>query len=279
MQSEIRKTQQWGNVLWLSHGDVEIGVALDFGIRIVHLACKGMENLYYVQPNDLSDNFVKDGWRVYGGHRLWMAPESLDSYCPDNNPVKYQLEENGVLITQQPDPALKICKSIRITCLDDGGIALDHTIENLSSETIVGASWGVNTLDGGGVARINFSCGTKGGFNPKRTVSLWSDTNLHDKRVKFDREYLVATHMADVPEYFKIGLYVQPGEAILTNKGQKMTISFDVAPMDACIDGGCNFELYLCSKFMELETLGVRTEIAPGKTAQHREIWHLEKLS
>lgn len=277
MQKEIRKTEQWGNVLWLTHGEMEIGVALDFGIRIVHLALKGMENLYYVQPNDLSDNFTKGDWRVYGGHRLWMAPESLDSYCPDNNPVEYTLEDQSVLITQQPDPALKIRKSIRITCLEDGGVALDHTIENLSQETIVGASWGVNTLDGGGTATINFSCGVKGGFNPKRTVSLWSDTNLHDARIKFGRDSLTATHMADVPEYFKIGLYVQPGEAVLYNKGQKMTIGFDVAPMADCIDGGCNFELYLCTKFMELETLGVQTEMAPGQTASHRETWHLEK--
>lgn len=277
MKSEIRNTQQWGRVLWLQNDALEIGVALDFGIRIVHLSCLGMENLYYVQPNDLSDNFTKGEWRVYGGHRLWMAPESLDSYCPDNAPVDYELEENGVLITQRPDPALQIRKQIRITFLEDGGVCLDHAIENLSDAVITGASWGVNTLDGGGVAKINFSCGERGGFNPKRTVSLWSDTNLHDKRVKFDRGALTATHMADVTEYFKIGLYVQPGEAVLTNKGQQFTISFDVAPMDACIDGGCNFELYMCSRFMELEVLGVKAEIAPGKTATHQEIWHLQK--
>lgn len=277
MQSDIRKTEQWGDVLWLQNDVLEIGVALEFGIRIVHLSCKGMENLYYVQPNDLSDNFTKGDWRVYGGHRLWMAPESLDSYCPDNAPISYELEENSVLLTQAVDPALQIRKRIRITFLEDGGVALDHSIENLSDETITGASWGVNTLDGGGVATINFSCGVKGGFNPKRTVSLWSDTNLHDARIKFDRDSLTATHMADVPEYFKIGLYVQPGEAVLKNKGQQMTINFAVAPMDDCIDGGCNFELYLCSKFMELETLGVKTQIAPGATAQHREIWHLQK--
>lgn len=276
MQHDIRKTEQWGNVLWLEHGDVEIGVALEFGIRIVHLSLKGMENLYYVQPNDLSDNFTKGDWRVYGGHRLWMAPESLESYCPDNNPVDYKMEENSVLITQQPDPALQIRKSIRITCLEDGTVALDHEIENLSQETILGASWGVNTLAGGGVAKINF-VGERG-FNPKRTVSLWGLTNLHDPRIHFESDRVIATHMADVPEYFKIGLYVQPGEAVLENKGQKMTIRFDVAPMDDCIDGGCNFELFLCTKFMELETLGVKTQIAPGKTAGHREIWQLEKL-
>lgn len=274
MKSEIRNTQQWGNVLWLEHDAVEIGVALEFGIRIVHLSCKGMENLYYVQPNDLSDNFVKDGWRVYGGHRLWMAPECEESYCPSENaPISYTMLPDGVLLEQATEPLLQIGKRLRITCLEDGGVALDHEIINCSSETITGASWGVNTLDGGGVAEINFN-GARG-YNPKRVVSLWGLTDLHDPRIKFHKDHVTATHMAEVTDYFKIGLYVQPGEATLINKGQKMTISFDVAPMEDCIDGGCNFELYLCSRFMELETLGTKTEILPGKTAEHREIWHL----
>lgn len=278
MNYEIRKTQQWGNILWMENGAVEIGVALEFGIRIVHLSYKGMENLYYVQPNDLSDNFIKGDWRVRGGHRLWLAPESLESYCPDNSPVAYRIEENSAVITQKEDPWLHIGKELRISFLDDGGVRLDHKITNLSDQTVTGASWGVNTLDGGGVAKINFSCGTKGGFNPKRTVSLWSDTNLHDARIRFDRDSLTATHMADVPEYFKIGLYVNPGQAVLQNKGQQLTITFDAAPMDCYIDGGCNFELYLCSRFMELETLGVRTEILPGESASHWEVWHLTNL-
>lgn len=276
MQSKIRKTEQWGDVLWLEHGDAEIGVALEFGIRIVHLSVKGMDNLYYVQPNDLSDNFTSGDWRVYGGHRLWMAPESELSYCPDNNPVSYKLEHDGVLITQQPDPALQIRKSIRITGLPDGTIALDHRIENLSDKTVTGASWGVNTLDGGGVAEINFN--GERGYNPRRVVSLWGYTDLHDPRIQFTKTRVIATHMADITDYFKIGLYVQPGEAVFTNKGQQMTINFEVAPMADCIDGGCNFELYMCTRFMELETLGVKTEIAPGKSAEHREIWHLQRV-
>lgn len=276
MQREIRKTQQWGNVLWLQNAGIEIGVALDFGIRIVHLSCEGMENLYYVQPNDLSDNFTKDDWRVYGGHRLWMAPESEDSYCPDNAPVEYVLEDNGVLITQQPDPVLQIRKRIRITFLDDGGVQLDHSIENLSEEIVTGASWGVNTLDGGGTARICFT--GERGYNPKRVVSLWGLTDLHDPRVKFQKDSVTATHMADITDYFKIGLYVTPGKAVLTNKGQELTITFVAEPMAAYMDGGCNFELYMCSRFMELETLGVKTEMAPGEAATHTEVWHLKKI-
>ncbi|MBR5529668.1 MAG: hypothetical protein IKU57_04250 [Oscillospiraceae bacterium] len=278
MQSEIRNTEQWGKVLWLQNAGVEIGVALDFGIRIVHLSCEGMENLYYVQPNDLSDNFVQqNGWRVYGGHRLWLAPECADSYCPSEQaPIRYTVLENGVILQQDTEPLLQISKRLQITFLEDGNVALDHEITNCSDKTITGASWGVNTLDGGGQAKIAFP--GQRGFNPKRVVSVWGLTNLHDPRIQFEKDSVTATHMAEVTDYFKIGLYANPGEAVLKNKGQELTITFDAQPLECYMDNGCNFELYLCSRFMELETLGTRTVMQPGESASHREVWHLKKL-
>lgn len=277
MRYEIRNTPQWGKVLWLINAGVEIGVALDFGIRVVHLSCEGMENLYYAQPTDRSDTFTTEkGWILYGGHRMWLAPESNDSYYPDNDPVSYTVLDDGVLIRQQEDPWKKEKKRLQIRFLEDGGVELLHSFQNTSEETVVGASWGINTLAGGGTAKISFA--GERGFNPKRVVSLWGHTDLHDPRVKFSKDSVTATHMADIPDYFKIGLYVTPGEAVLTNKGQKLTITFDAAPMEAYMDGGCNFELYMCSRFMELETLGVRTDIHPGECASHREVWHLKKI-
>ena len=275
MNSEIRITTQWGKVLWLWDEHAEVGVALEFGIRVVHLSCPGMENLYYVQPADLSDNFITEkGWRLYGGHRMWLAPESADSYYPDNDPVSYTVEGNSVLVTQNPDPWLQLRKSLRIT-FADGTVRLDHSFENLSDETRIGASWGVNTLDGGGEAEIVFA--GERGYNPKRVVSLWGHTNLHDPRLHFTADSLKATHM-QVPEYLKVGLYVNPGKAVLRNKGQQLTITFDAQSLESYMDNGCNFELYLCAKFMELESLGVRTEIQPGQSACHSEVWQLTKL-
>lgn len=276
MQYEIRNTPQWGKVLWLINAGVEIGVALDFGIRVVHLSCEGMENLYYAQPTDRSDTFTTEkGWILYGGHRMWLAPESNDSYYPDNDPVSYTVLDDGVLIRQQEDPWKKEKKRLQIRFLEDGGVELLHSFQNTSEETVVGASWGINTLAGGGTAKISFA--GERGFNPKRVVSLWGHTDLHDPRLTFDKESLTATFM-DMPGYLKVGLYSNPGKAVFKNKGQKLTITFDAAPMEAYMDGGCNFELYMCSRFMELETLGVRTDIHPGECASHREVWHLKKI-
>jgi len=278
MKIGVRTFPQWGQVLWVRTNTAELGIALDFGIRIVHLSCPGMENLYYEQPEDLSDGFAKEnGWRLYGGHRMWLAPEGADSYAPDNKPIRRYLGKNSVLLEQQADPALGIIKQLHLESQKDGSIIVTHEIKNISDSPITGASWGINTLDAGGSAEISFSCGTRGGYNPKRTVSLWSDTNLHDPRLKFEKDKLTAIHMP-LPDYLKLGLYAQPGVAIFRNKGQQFQIAFDASPMQEYPDNGCNFELYMNSRFMELETLGRKTEILPGQTASHKEIWQLSKL-
>ena len=81
-----------GNLIWLSDGRTEAAAALDFGIRIVHLSCAGKPNLFYSQPEDLSDGLkTEEGWRIYGGHRFWASPESSRSYYPDNAPVACEL--------------------------------------------------------------------------------------------------------------------------------------------------------------------------------------------
>lgn len=277
MHSCVESTPRWGNVLWLRSDSVEIGVALDFGIRVVHLSCPGMENLFYMQPADLSDTYVTPaGWRLHGGHRIWMAPETDDSYYPDNDPVSYELTEQGAVITQSPDPLLGLRKQLRISFLDDGGVELYQSIENITDHPIFGASWGVNTLDAGGVARIPFSDLGRGGYAPHRVVSLWSDTNLHDPRLSFTGTGLTATYM-DLPEYLKVGLYCLEGSAEFENKGQRFTLRFDAGAMDQYPDNGCNFELYMCSQFVELETLGKKVNILPGQTTGHKETWYLTK--
>ena len=76
--------------------------------------------------------------------------------------------------------------------------------------------------------------------------------------------------------FFKLGLYSKTGIAIFENKQQRLTLSFGTPPIEFLCDGGCNFEIYMCSKFMELEPLGKLTTIAPGEYASHWEDWFLE---
>ena len=270
-------TPNWGRVLWITDEKTEIAVALEFGIRIVHLAAVGCDNLFDEQPADRSDGFTTDGgWVLYGGHRLWLAPESDDSYYPDNTSVHYHVDGNNISFEQDADPFLQIRKYLSIAFEDDGRICVKQSIENVSEQPIVGAAWGVNTLDAGGDVYVNFACQHVGGYNPQRVISLWSDTNLGDPRLNFARDHLHATYLP-LNDYLKIGLYSNPGKAIFNNKGQVFELSFDAQPYLLYPDNGCNFELFMCKKFTELESLGTLTTIMPGQCAVHTEYWRIEK--
>lgn len=277
MQVFEKETKKWGRVLWLSDTYAEIGVALEFGLRIVHISCPGMENLCYEQPKDLSDGFTTaDGWRLYGGHRLWMAPESNDSYYPDNSAVTYRQEAGSVLVEQSTDPWLGIRKQLRIT-FQNGCVDVENILINDTTKVLEGASWGVNTLAAGGKAMVGFPDSSSSEFVPRRVVSLWGDTNLHDDRICFTRDSLTATHKPS-QDYFKIGLYCNPGKAVFENKGQRFTLTFGSDELENHPDNGCNFELYMCTEFMELETLGIKYSLNPGETMSHTETWQLETL-
>ena len=121
MQIEHRMDAKRGNLIWLSDGRTEAAAALDFGIRIVHLSCAGKPNLFYSQPDDLSDGLATEaGWRIYGGHRFWSSPESTRSYYPDNAPVACELLADGVCLRQRTDPWTGFEKTLILRFLPAG---------------------------------------------------------------------------------------------------------------------------------------------------------------
>ena len=277
MQIQEKTTEKWGKVLWVTTDYAEVGIALDFGIRVVHLSCPGMENLFYEQPADLSDgNATPQGWKLYGGHRMWLAPEGDQSYYPDNEPVSYAVDGNSVLVEQKTDPWTGMKKLLKLN-FREHSISLENIFINDTDAVVEGSSWGVNSMAGGGVAKIDFVGTDPGDYTPRRVVSLWADTNIHDPRLQFTKNSLTATQLP-LEDYFKMGLYCDPGKAVYENKGQRFTLTFGAFGIENHPDNGCNFELYLAKGFMELETLGVKRTLQPGEAASHTETWTLEKI-
>ena len=80
-------------------------VTVDVGPRVIFYGYDGGENIFYEDEQDLinkggeyfDDNLPNKGiWHIYGGHRLWKCPEYLDTYYPDNAPVKVVEEKDGI---------------------------------------------------------------------------------------------------------------------------------------------------------------------------------------
>src|SRR5690349_18597412 len=89
----------WSNSVRLSNGRVELIVTTDVGPRIIHFGFAGGENELATFP-DMLGKTGESEWRVYGGHRLWHAPEDRTrTYVPDNSPVKWEQDGDVVRVT------------------------------------------------------------------------------------------------------------------------------------------------------------------------------------
>ena len=83
----------WNSVWRLSNGTVELIVLADVGPRIVQYGFCGQEGIFYEATSDRGLT-GGDGFRLYGGHRLWVWPEVARTYFPDNRPVTVSQEED-----------------------------------------------------------------------------------------------------------------------------------------------------------------------------------------
>ena len=104
----------------LENSALQLLVTRSVGPRILALRFKGGENLFAELPDAV--DALPDGrlYHLYGGHRLWHAPEDLPrSYQPDDAPVEIAETADGLVVTQAPEAATGMQKSLRITLAGD----------------------------------------------------------------------------------------------------------------------------------------------------------------
>jgi hypothetical protein len=88
----------WPHCYRLTNGEVEVVVTTDVGPRVIRCGFAGGQNLF----KEFRDQLGKSGepdWQPRGGHRLWLAPESVDlSYGLDNSPVGAAIEGDSITL-------------------------------------------------------------------------------------------------------------------------------------------------------------------------------------
>ena len=107
----------WPNCIKLSNGQVELIATTDVGPRIMRFGFVGGQNLL----NEYKDQVGKTGgdeWRIYGGHRLWHAPEHIvRTYSLDNSPIKHSWDGKTLTLTQDIEPETGIVKEIELSLI------------------------------------------------------------------------------------------------------------------------------------------------------------------
>lgn len=274
------RTYEWehdllGRLFCAEEGDITVGVALDYGIRISYLSFDGSENLFFEQPSDMTELATPDGWRVRGGHRLWLAPEGKHDYYPDNDAVSVEVIEDGLLVKQGNDPWLQGEKEIEIRFLPENTLEIVHRVKNTASETRRVALWGVTSMAPGGTEYIPMAV-RDGGSDPNHVFATWDYTSLGDERATYARDLITLDHYPTGQKY-KIGVGHPMGSVRYVNRGVVFEKLLDVKTGAAYTDGGVSFETFLCDYMVEVETLSPLMDIGAGESATYSEFWKLSK--
>lgn len=285
---EIQSFENYGRCVEISNGKITALVTVDVGPRIISFSRTGGANIMFM---DLSRKAVNRGsdfdsyyykgaeFNNYGGHRLWISPESCpETYYPDNDPVNYKITETGAVFTPQAQKQNGVAHVLELS-MDEASpdMKLIHRVTNIGDAEKEFALWDLTVLRAGGTEIIPLNTHDTG-LLANRNVSIWPYADLRDDRFYFGHKYATLKQDPEAKVPFKIGFDNQKSTGyyvILDTVFKKM---YDQNHPDGVYpDNGMSFETYTANLFLELETLGELKKVAAGDTSEHIEYWSLSE--
>ena len=273
----IQKTAYggWDNCLQISNDIVDIVVTVDVGPRVIRYGFAGQQN----ELGEIRSEMGKTGgaeWRMYGGHRLWISPESRErTYEPDNVPVKWKEIGNGVSTTQEEGPETKVAKEMQITLDPDGTeVTINHRLTNKGVTSIELSAWAITIMNTGGIEIVPQSC-IDTGLLPNRSITLWPYTRLDDSRMKLGNKYIILRQDSSIQQPLKFGTTNDNGWAAYFNENHLFIKKYSHVHNAAYPDFGVSYETYTNDFMLEMETLSPLIELGPNEHIDHLERWEL----
>jgi hypothetical protein len=270
----------WPNCIRLYNSEIELIIATDIGIRILYFGFAGGKNIFYLSPEDLGKK-GGDQWRIYGGHRLWHAPEAIPrTYSPDNDPISYLFGAGILKLIQPVEKDTGIIKEMEIyLSADTNHVHVVHRLINNNPFPLNLAAWALSALIPEGTAVVPqepFGAGNDF-LLPARSLALWNYTQMNDSRWNWGNKYILATPDSVSRTEQKIGLLNKSGWAAYCMEHAFLVKVFGYDPFAVYADFMSNNELYFNGQFLELETLGPYVNIPAGDKTENHECWQLVK--
>ena len=272
----------WPNCIRLYNDEIELIVTTDMGPRIVKFGFVNSQNFFFLVP-DHSGKTGGEEWRIYGGHRLWLAPEAIPfSYNPDNEKVEFSIRDNCIKLIQPKESITGIVKEIEITLSHEKNeVKVLHRLINKNPGEVELSAWPITMLGPGGRAIIPQEPYGEGDdfLLPSRSLALWQYTKMNDSRWIWGEKYIQAKHDPSFTSEQKIGITNKQGWAAYYLNAEVLIKKFEYKTGVVYPDFNCNNEIYICGSYLEMETLSALTKIAAGATLEHREHWLLAKAT
>ena len=263
----------------LKNESIELLVTQSVGPRIIRLSFLGGKNLLAELPDLALDCPGKDDkLNLYGGHRLWHAPQIEErTYLPDNQPVEIKAIEKGLVVIQPTEAETCIQKSLRITLPDNSPtVVVDHSFKNEGMWPIETAPWAITQLPKGGVAIMPQLTENVDATEvwPNRSIALWPFTDINSSHIHWGNRFIFVE--ANMHEgMLKFGL-PNPDGWLAYHCDDTLFVKHAVYQQQApYFDRGSSSQVYCDPSLIELETVAPKSTIAPGDTVTHRETWTL----
>jgi hypothetical protein len=168
-----------------------------------------------------------------------------------------------------------IQKSLAIALPDpEARVVVDHMLQNQGTEAVELAPWAITQLKTGGIAVLPQATipADEFGLLPNRHLVLWPYTQVTSAHITWGDRYVFITATMESGA-LKVGFPNPSGWMAYAVDGTLFVKYASYWPGAAYFDRGSSSECYCNSRFIELETLGPRTILAPGDSVTHREIW------
>jgi hypothetical protein len=262
---------QWKNTYRCEIGSMELTAVADIGPRVLSLSIKNARNILF---EDTKNQFQRKNWRLYGGHRFWVGPETEQAFAPANSPCKVSVKKNKLSLTG-PTDSMGLQKTLEISqCRDSGAFIMNHIVENVGTVLYPGCIWTLTCALPGRVV-VPWAAGSgKWQCNMVRYWKCWENhtTDPASRQWHPTKDYFM---IDPTGEEGKVGLYTESG--LLAFLSPEYTFIKTYKPIIEATypDGGCNVELYTCKHFVEMETLSPNYVFHPGKQYCHTEHWLL----
>lgn len=245
---------------------------------MLSLKTQGGDNLFAELPDLTLDCPGAGPYHLYGGHRLWFAPEEPGiTYLPDDSPVQARVIDNGVHITQDVESKTALQKELGIRLIDGRAeVEVKHTITNRGSREQTLAPWAITQFKPGGVGILPLYGGGKSDnpTQPDRSITLWPYADINSKYITWgNQQILIQAQMQEGS--LKVAIPNPAGWLAYWIDAMLFVKRADYDPKAAYFDFGSSSECYCNPHFLELETLAPIAKLAPGQCVEHVERWQV----
>lgn len=271
--------QGWLNCYRVTNGLIELVITADVGPRIIRCGFVGGRNLFKEFPEQLGKSREKE-YQLRGGHRLWVAPERLEtSWALDNDPIEVQVDGSRLRAVQPVDSAGLQKQIIVAMHASRAEVEVVHEVRNATPWEVEFAPWALTMMAPGGIAITGFPPRGKHPevLLPTNPLVMWAYTDLSDPRWMFTRKYLMLRQDPERAEPQKIGLFNPKTWGAYLLDEELFLKQTQADPQARYPDFGCSFETFTNAEMLELETLGPLTRVEPGASVRHTERWSLHR--